>query len=794
MHVFVCTKRHRYSNWEDRYSLFLCSKPRHDQGMGEPEQLYETHYQKLEVNKMDPKVFYETEKSPRFSYTFVPELGRFQDIVLIWPEDKSTPIDLLDKMDEGPYSIFAFEAAKGCVDKYGYFANRIYQSVTCMSLQNLRLNKTKEPHRYYAGPITFNRVRFDEDDYMLLYLLTNRSTNMRTSDSSLMNSMSMKNFVTCKHAETKDTDLDPQCHSAYNIFDFSRICCCFHGNCTTVDREYFENKDLKCPIGEYNATGFLPPIMQYDYDEYGYASRKKFCQVEMLVLTGNNNTELYVKLNGSQHIIMGPANIALDDGEMVCGLQATQCAGDLNTVTYNKDFAMKCYCPEELLCANYPRSVYETWNLFAGRLQDKEHMSWCQRVPFFGNELHPHVCHVFYDVQKKRPVVLVDNYNFFLIGEMYFITDDIPFPSDPKADITLVTFLSGIVTRKVIDDCQTSEDVVYEEEDVNQHRLFYFFTCEAKNCDLYIEDNIDKYTETLKEYEPQCMTIIAEHNFMKRVGDYKEDRAAIIENTVMKNATQTGFCFFQYISEESQHTEDVGYVIRPALPSDIKNHPCPTYNVDPWCRYNEETLSFCCLSFNQKIYSGSKVEEYKWYIFIAIQAQLSPNVVATGEDAINDTVSEPGKCAVHSVNDGLLGVSEDQCGEQRGCYDEFVYVARSLRRVSGCTTDAVTAVIKNGTRPIHGGVICSIKQHVHDHNYPYRDECIVADTGLPYADGLKITWPNETMGDRLQSTKVICCCHEKACDDLTTKLVFYYADFVDGHEDDLKEKMEHLDH
>ncbi|CAD5206920.1 unnamed protein product [Bursaphelenchus okinawaensis] len=252
-------------------------------GNGSVETFQKAHYSDYESNfmKTGPDVDHVQ------SYTYIPELGRFQDIILVPPSanvDNTPIINVLDYMKNYTlYTIYSNVSASDnfCRDQYGFSANAINNSETCMSIHKV-IGGTAER---YSGPLTFNRIKFEEDDYLLRFLLSNMIVSSGNMSSKTFKD-TMETFNTCRH-KTDAKDEDNKCYSVLSMFGYASICCCYTQKCKSINM--FGTRQYR-QIGygsQYDSNGTGLHVNEYPFDVFANASIGEYCAIEMRVSINN---------------------------------------------------------------------------------------------------------------------------------------------------------------------------------------------------------------------------------------------------------------------------------------------------------------------------------------------------------------------------------------------------------------------------------------------------------------------------------------------------------------------------
>ncbi|CAD5206922.1 unnamed protein product [Bursaphelenchus okinawaensis] len=762
--------------------------------------LVKEHYTDFESNGMYPGAFTTLKEPLQFTYTYIPELGRFQDIILRTEgkaklDDKKTPANLMNySKTAGPYSIFSFGKTEGCLDSYGYYTNRAYNSYTCMYLMNVR----GRDGEIYAGPLSWNRIQFLPNDYYLRFLLTNRSfavSGLNLSDDQLP---SMKDFTTCIHAPEANNQKSV-CYTLFGIYMYSTVCCCYDGNCDKVELPADTQRNyLTCPVGEYTSAYNAPRILETTYDEMGQTAIGTHCELMHQVgieMHGDVKTATLVSRMGGRNLTDEEKfrlKQAMADDGVACYINQTICPGAVPS-DYQKDgITTFCVCNTTMNCFRHTNEHFKFINQFFGRILLKDAEQMCKKFTFLNDSFYTDRCQSLYDPRKEESVNLYQDNNFhevYIILKDELTKKDIGLPGEGEFNLYL---LNGFILDRVIDSC-TPEEAVYTEQEtgVRNSLLFIQFTCKWPMCDEYFDEHGKEIMEALKGYKPLCaeyeFTSHSRENFYARHGTIDYDFAYLKAHIELLENTETGYCMFKYVAPETEDSDDYGYIVRRAHAYDMKMMKCPSVGAEnpEMCTSNPETNYVCCLPFIEKLMPR---DSYVTWLFKAFNESVTGLSIASTADAVSKEVDSPGKCAVYSQGDDTTGGMMDLCGAEVGCYTEFLNTAKKSGKTGGCVTAALDYTRANPVQPFHAASLCRLTNVTAYSVYPYKNVCAFVDNNKPTLDdGYKMIWPDDISDtDRLRSSKIVCCCMEPS----GCKYDFdplYYGAFLDEYQVEIQE-------
>ncbi|CAD5210304.1 unnamed protein product [Bursaphelenchus xylophilus] len=743
-------------------------------GNGSVETLIQKHYTSLEHNEYTSLIFSDSPHFPRFSYAFIPELGRFQDIIL--GEKAHTPDQLIEFVQKtGPYSIYSFqEETKGCVDKYGYPTRNIYNSTTCMSIMNL--GASSDRLEYYSGPLTWNRIQFTKEDLLLRWVLTNQT--FATVD--YQGKLHIDKFLSCRHTENGTSG--SVCYSSYNIFQFASVCCCYEKFCNLVDPLKDQMLGLvRCPAGHYSSLGVAPRINSYQYADFAQNSVGQYCGLSYEASQPNgqhprfNITLFSVNLTGENAESLRES---LNKSQVACFLDDFKCPGALITISTNtggRRMGANCTCVDPEECIKRAKQHYHTLNRYFGNDVKVE----CAHKTFYDSEFHLDSCNVYYDLVKERPVGLSENNNFYTVNVIARF--QIKHLSEALKDknVTL-SLLSGSVFKGVADKCSVN-DAVYNKNEVGvkNKRLFLHFICGWKKCDEVISIGSTSIVNGLTDYIPQCAYLSGSldgySNYFPRTGAVADDLNRLVDKLELVMSKYTGYCLLQYLSPDTIGDGAInGFVVKNASIEDVSDLKCPSMTEGDFCHGNLGTGTLCCLPF---IKNQRSFEDYKKMIRSLFGVFVDDLSLAKDTARIEEVVKKPGSCNVNADEKN----SNDECAREKGCFVEYLFTLDKNRRTSGCSTSATDLTILSDDQyhqHIHAASICQI--YMNGKAEPFKDMCLLVNNGIESLDGSVFLWPKYTEGDLLRSSKLVCCCKKAMnCDSDVSRFQLYYSNFLD---------------
>ncbi|CAD5206917.1 unnamed protein product [Bursaphelenchus okinawaensis] len=757
-------------------------------------EIFIVEYGNMSSNYMYPGSFASTLfENYTFTYTYIPSLGRFNDIIKpMYPNISSVTAAVEWLMQHRLSTIYSYgkDMKEGrCMDKYGYRANYLPASFTCMSLLNLRSDASLYNKQYYTGPVTWNRIRFDQDDYMLRLMLTNNEMSAILISDDMP--LSMADYLTCKHTNLADTDVNA-CHAVFGLFSYSRICCCYTKYCDNLYPSADKLKEYQvCPYGQLDIDEHSPIVRTYEHDHFGEQSIAKMCYVSYDVTVRNDTngtvTKMTIRLRGTNDTSESWHEESMGKIQ-TCRHNITQCPNIEDDGFRTEGMSAQCYCEDPAACFKSMGKTYNILNAFYGATDVKDYT--CLRITASADSvIAPDICATYIDTQLKKFVRLVlynNMVSYDYVGTFKNIHLD-------KYDERLVGktvnlyYLIGYVQESVL-EC---EDTVYPRESIQNRELraWYFFMCNFTKCDQIFEEKGVEILEKEEKYKPHCLEY-KDTVYNLTHADLIEDFEAFFSEMKLENNVNTSFCVIRYISPVFQKdAESYSFKTGIVTSEDYKKEiDCPSSNnkSDDICIANKHLLTFCCRPYFSAMYNGDAAN-YTGMIQKDFQTKMTDFLVPTNATDIESRVADPGSCILD-----LNGMTTtDVCVEKPGCFSEFLFSTTKNHISTGCIQSAVATTKESKDvyiHYIHAGSICDIKHHYTKFVTIYNGTCAVVNNGMPSLDDVANYWQEDIAdSERLRTRKLLCCCREDTkCGNDLVRYLEYYGDFLDENQDEFE--------
>ncbi|CAD5206918.1 unnamed protein product [Bursaphelenchus okinawaensis] len=690
-------------------------------GNGSVDKLLEERYKQAASNHMYNESFSTFFNEFTFSYTYIAELGRFQDIIIPAASVNRPVAQSINFLtDEHVYTIYSFEWISNrvmrCMDKYGYPTKPIHLSMSCMTLHNMEMSDNVV-EEYYSGPVTWNRIRFNETTYLLRYLLTNSDISAASVSDGLLKP-SMKDYVTCRHLDTVESSLESKCYSVYGVFSYSRVCCCYHKDCHNMqpDKEDLRTYTI-CPYGEYNSEDITPTVKGYGLE--GFARNIVGLVCKSGECAQHTATE-FPKINNFYGNIMNKVEPLCKRLSFINNEFKVYFCMSFVDIVKNRTVVLEQY-----------NNIYLNERIFRFIIQD-------------GKDMDPQ-----------------------LAGK--------------KFDINIY---NGYVMDSIRSECNATE-IVYDDEEigVNKIRTWIGFRCEWKNCDALFDGLSAVRASVIILYKPYCFFLNNEEGYMKRVGGIGLDTEVLKGHMILGENVETGFCVMRYMSPDSYLQDPVyGYELRKATNQDYDlNIICPNFGLKSHetCIVNDEFYTLCCLPY----FMVHNKTEYKEQVIQSFMKSVSKWAVSTSASGIANIVKEPGLCEVDVNREQSSDVCPLKPGcfieylfstqknmKNSGCTQTGV---TATQKMEGIHKDH-----------IHLSTICDLHFKNDNYVYRDQC-IVVNNGIETLDKGPVIWGPDTVVQGWLRSTKMLCCCSDFAsCSDTLFTGVIYYKYYLDENQED----------
>ncbi|CAD5206916.1 unnamed protein product [Bursaphelenchus okinawaensis] len=782
-----------YAGLEENKFIYIPSEALYNAwGNSSIETFADNTYSKLASNRMYKKSFAPLVKNFTLTYTYIPSLGRFQDVIK--PRDEKFSVkQIMDVLMARRIStIYEYDINKKstCRDKYGYYSNTVDGSETCMSLMSFP--PTNFTFQYYAGPVTWNRIRFDDKDYLLRLLLTNNEFSAAHVPDNT--NPSMEKYMSCQHTNGAVKPPDNVCYAVFGLFSYSRICCCYNKKCDILQPlTKTLQKYQVCPYGHFDIHEQRPIIRKYEYEEFGAKSIAKLCYLvyNITVIEGKKN-EGHVALKAS----LGGTN---DTGEAwyygavsdhICRRNITRCL-DINTEDVaTKRMLLTCYCQDPAQCYNLTLSSFNDFNQFYGRALNKKEQ-FCKRLSFnFARDIKLKECHTYVDLAYEKPVLLVFLNNMVTYNLVFEFRLNSLEKYDPRLEGKAVTvrLMNGYIMDTVLKDCNNT---VYPPKSIadREVRLWYQFRCSFARCDE-IFDN--KGVAILKDYPdlyPQCLAL-SKYIYKLKHGDVDRDFEDFFGQLIWGVDVSKSYCVIQYTSPlRKDGSEDFAFITGTVTADDYKNFiRCPNYNRKDsviCVRNKMKIFTYCCRPY---FTYESDEEKYRRALRNFIQEDWKLYFLPHSQIKVEKSVNEPGDCLMN--RNGLT--TNELCEFEPGCYGEFMFSLFKNLKSAGCAQSGVATTMASKDiyrHHIHAGSLCDIKQNYRTRRAIYEGECVVVNNGVQSVDDVPAFWMEDTANQqRLRARKLLCCCEDAVdCHHDLISYVAYYDYYLDENQEKLDE-------